>query len=622
MKRSRAVLVAAAAIGVGAGAGALVAGCRPDAVVDRRAVTLHSPRACAPGPGAYALFHAFGDFQPAADAPASEARFVTDVGAELPALPSDARALVVDVSQADSQWTGLASVPESGDIDVLVWPRAASCSLSDEAGAHLGGAAARVDARHVLVTAGDAAAGAPTPRSSVFDLATGASETLAADLLVPRARGATATAVPGSGVVVVAGGAEDRQGTAERYMQGAGFDASPIALGAPRSDHAAVALASGEVLLVGGHGPDGAPIARLEAVDASARRARTAGLASLAFPRARPTALRLASGEVLVAGGVDASGAPVPMLEWLSPDATSATHPPATLVATAERGFVALPGGGALAVIVPDAPDPGFRSVWVISAEGALEAATPVPGTLTRARLLPAPSGAPLLWTGDRWLRWDPWSGAFAPASLAPGAAGPPDGALTLLDAASDPTTADLGLTLWIDATSGVATGVRASTRSAFTVDAASAPLLHDDAEGLAPDRLVLPGVTTAIRFDAGAAGLSLDEGASVVVPDATYAGFTLDVDHQAGRRPLVALRDPSRGEVALEIGGDGCPLGDDPAATHLHVERDGTDVRVRTSSALVTCAHGVRPDARLVVALRGGPGGATARDLRVARRP
>ncbi len=61
---------------------------------------------------------------------------------------------------------------------------------------------------------------------------------------------------------------------------------------------------------------DGNVLASLEAIDPVAQRARTGGLALLAVPRADPVVLRLASGEILVAGGVDATGLPVSTLEW------------------------------------------------------------------------------------------------------------------------------------------------------------------------------------------------------------------------------------------------------------------------------------------------------------------
>jgi hypothetical protein len=68
-----------------------------------------------------------------------------------------------------------------------------------------------------------------------------------------------------------------------------------------RSVHTATALATGEVLVVGGMTAGGGSLGRVELFDPV--QATTAEVASLATPRAGHTATRLADGRVLVAGG-------------------------------------------------------------------------------------------------------------------------------------------------------------------------------------------------------------------------------------------------------------------------------------------------------------------------------
>ena len=109
------------------------------------------------------------------------------------------------------------------------------------------------------------------------------------------------------------------------------------------------------------------------------------------------------------------------MLEWFSADAKAHTKRSQPLVAGDERAFVPLEGGGVLAVVRPSTGVTDFKTVCVISADGVIEPALPIdPATLDTVRLFPGSGGAPVLWTGRRWLRWQPWFGAFQPIADAP----------------------------------------------------------------------------------------------------------------------------------------------------------------------------------------------------------
>lgn len=411
---------------------------------------------------------------------------------------------------------------------------------------------------------------------------------------------------------LVAGGAEPGSkaplATAEVYLPGGDFEAAKIALNDGRAEHGAVRLASGETLLVGGRGASGL-LATLEAIDPRSRRARTGGLAVLAVPRARPVVLRLASGEVLVAGGEDATGAPVGTLEWLAPDASRPTLPRRELPASRVAAFVALPAGGALAVIAPPAGVSGsdWKSVWVVGADGSVEPQLPVQD-LENVSLFAASDGAPLLSTGRRWLRWQPWFGAFQQLLDAPeptlGAGGPRGAAL----AAPEP-----GLAVWLDDRddTSVLRAFRHGSRGAYAP--VPRPQLVKDEGTLAPDRAPSRG---ELRFDV-TRGLLLREGASVFLPDVTFAAVTLELRVTAAS-PLVVLRDAAGAE--LVVGGPDCP--EAVARDVLRVARAGSKVTYEVDGGERRECPMRLPEGRVSVGLRGRPGTAEsgARNLFVRR--
>ncbi|HEY2510211.1 MAG TPA: hypothetical protein VGI39_05125 [Polyangiaceae bacterium] len=584
----------------------LEAACGGGGQVESRTVTLHVPASCAPRvtpSPPFALFYPFGDFQPSGDVTSLP---LDRVGDALSGVPSDARELVVDVTDStDGEWAAHALVPSAGDVDLLLLPSRSPCALTGTLDARGDAALAALDPAHLLIAGGSGTGGA-IPTTVVVDLARGSLQTLASGLLVPRVH-PTATAWSGGGLV--AGGVRPDTGetvaSAEVYSTASGdFDGVPIPLSQARARHAAVTLTTGQTLLVAGVGGSGDLLASMEIVDASVGRARTAGLATV-VKRADPVAIRLASGEILVAGGVDASGAPVSTLEWFTPDGTEPSRQTQTLVASTRSAFIALPAGGALAVIAPDAPVSGFQNVWVLSADGGLEAATPIDGALSDVHLFAGTEGEPVLWTGDRWLVWQPWSGAFTALAGAIGAPGPTG------DPSASP---EPGLGAWLDGTTVHA--LRVGTRGPYASTPTSSPLLVTDPSFTAPDRLVLPGETAPISFDP-TGGLALASGASVFVTDATYAAFTLDAETPGGTPPSIVLRDASTGTESV-LDATACPV---KAGATLHVERSGSAVRVSVDGgASVACAVVPAPDARLSVGFRGTASGSRVRSVVVAR--
>ncbi|MEO8876956.1 MAG: hypothetical protein ABI461_15290, partial [Polyangiaceae bacterium] len=405
--------------------------CQKDAVVDQRVVTLYTladpPKtpeptsACTVPTTAYALYSAAGDFQPDPSSPPQEGHLLNVANPELDAIPAVTRQLSLDVRLGADRWRGFGRVSSSGPVALSLWPIGHECELTTSVDARPGSTLTPYDDHHVLVTGGAGLA------SFIVDFSNGAVTQLSRtqDIDAPRSL-ATATAFDGG--VIVAGGEAGNQPApnAELFDAKSGsFIGDPIVLAQPRAEQGAVLLANGEVLLVGGVGADGGLFPSCVAVDPVQRHATSAGLATLQTSRANPTVLRLTSGEVLVLGGTDVAGKPISSIEWLSKDATQNTGL-ATLPSSAHETFVALAGGGALAVISPDTPGP--TTAFVITPDHQVQQAASISSLPPAAnvRLFDGADGAPLLWTGSSWFRWSPWQAAFVSFSEATSADGTP----------------------------------------------------------------------------------------------------------------------------------------------------------------------------------------------------
>ncbi|MGO8997724.1 MAG: hypothetical protein ACLQVI_30775 [Polyangiaceae bacterium] len=609
-----------------------LAGCNSNPVVQTRTVTIYAPQACASPPSPYALgtspsvlFQPLGDFQPQSSL---ESVPLSEVGAALSGFPSDTQevtAMVSGTGATSAAWAAHSLLASMGNIDLLALPSGTPCTLTDPIGASAGAVLGAIDEGHVLIVGGTPSTdGGAVPATTLIDLTQGTVATLPLGLLIPRTE---ATVTAWSGGVVVAGGvglqstALGTLNTFEIYDTSFGdFTRPPGTLSQARARHGAAVLVSGETLLVGGVDGDGGILGSMEAIDPSTGTSRTAGLAPLAYPRADPIVMRLASGEILVAGGVDGNGVPVPELEWFPADGSQWMGGPenATLVASSNEAFIPLGAGGALAVIAPDANgadggvDDGGTSVnvWGISAEHGLFPATSIGGSLTDVSLFAGDEGAPILWTGDRWLIWQPWVNAFASLTSAIGAPGPTGDPI----ASPEP-----GLGVWTDGTSVFA--LRSGTRGPY---AATLPLVFTDtanmsfAKYVAPDQLISSG---ALTLDS-TSGLTLQPNASVFITDATFASFTLTLDlAQPGEAPpTIVLRDDTGTETVLD--GTACSLTPGSTLQTLQIVRDGSN----TVSASVNggvpaaCTIAPAPGARVSIGLRGGADGSVVQSLAVMR--
>jgi hypothetical protein len=174
----------------------------------------------------------------------------------------------------------------------------------------------------VLVAGGQSAAAGAIASAEIWDPGANAFVPAPGALAFAR-RSHTATRIDGKNVVVAGG--EDATGAAlgavERFVAGTGFQPMMPLVDA-RTRHTATLLDDGEVLIAGGFDAANQPIATVEIYDTRAnggaggtRRAR----GSLNVARAEHAAIRLADGRVLIVGGVDGNGAALRSAEVYDP---------------------------------------------------------------------------------------------------------------------------------------------------------------------------------------------------------------------------------------------------------------------------------------------------------------
>ena len=240
-----------------------------------------------------------------------------------------------------------------------------------------------------------------------------------AEIYVPEARRATATSATSS--------------------------ACAIDLGEPRTKHGAVVLASGETLLVGGIGQSGAPLSTMEIVDPEDaslphERRRDAGAYRA---RARPCCGSRPARSSSLAASIAAT-CPCPTIEWFSPDASRPDQAhgrsrdrPGARVRPARgrrraRGRPPARRASPTSRRSGSSPPTARSSLRCPSIRRTLESAC---GSSR------APTARPCSGPAQRWLRWQPWFGAFQPIADAP-----PRGPRGTAIASGDP-----GLALWLD---------------------------------------------------------------------------------------------------------------------------------------------------------------------------
>jgi hypothetical protein len=578
-----------------------------------RTVRLHIPASCAPKDidSAYGVFYGGGDYEPTEAAPAKQGLRVSD-RATLSAIPNNSRSLIVDLATlADRRsYRGLTLLTEKEgtNLDMLLWPEAiegsSACALGQNLGSRARGTSAAVDDSHVLYTGGQDVNGAPF--TTIANLSNGTVTTVRSGL---TRRLEPSVSSFGKGALI-AGGADFETNapltTAEVLNLATNdFEIARIELSAGRAEHGAVTLSSGDVLLIGGRTVAGATRS-LELIDPVEKRVRALGLTQLEQARRRPSVLRLASGEIMVFGGTDDIGRPVPDIEWIAPDASKRSKATASFFATREVRAVALQGGGAL--LVSDGDLPERTNVWRVSADGAVEPAGKVPMTVGESfYLFPGHDDEALLVANKTWFRFNPWArtNAFSVLSESPGES-PVKGARAV--SAGTP-----GLVMWIDDRSAGAEqdgfaslrGFRfgselgPSTRSPYGRVGAS--LFTESHAGLVPDRLP----SAQMRFDSEE-GVALTEGETITLATYTYAQFSLQMQGTA----RVVVRNEDGTEFVL---GETCGAA---VGEQLSIARSGASVLLNS----VPCALPFKPEARLSLAFRGKPAGSRVKSVTVRR--
>ncbi len=586
-------------------------------------MNVHWLPGCAPGetaPPAVLDLEALGDFDPGADTHA-----VLDESArgERLGVPADSRAFTLEADDGFGHWTGESTLRTTGAVDLSLWPVGGACTLPTPAAypAKGGGQGIGVSDGLVLVVGG---VGAPSS-ALVLDTDSGGATLVDAND-GPRTRRSGATVTAFGNALLVAGGTDTDAGTtlgsADVFdVASRRFEPDRVELESPRTRHAAVTLASGETLLVGGVGAEGRPLATLEAISPASRRYRISGLTDLLVARADPLALRLTDDRVLVAGGTDATGAPVEQLEWLAADASRVELESVALVhadaPTTGRAFVAMPGGSALAVggCTPgsggEAGTAGClpsRDVYWIPRDGAaiaLPNALDVDVDAARPLLAPGAEGRPWLVAsgpgGSRVLRrFDPWLARFVVPESAP--LGPQDPEASFF--AADP-----GLLLWLssDGDAVSLSGFRHGTRNAYSESLT--PLLLASTDGVSLDR---PPVDA---FDTQAHELTLRPAeATLSVTDTTYRDLYLSIDMAGGPPPIVLLGTRA-------FGGEECPWPGAEVSTPytLALERHDTTVRLVAFDTVRECPG---PADRVSVLIEAGGAPVRLRSVRIHRSP
>lgn len=589
---------------------------------------------------------ALGDFEPGNES--AEVLSLARGGTPL-RFPAGTRAVSARVGPAGRGFFGYGERGEDGAVDVLLWPEGNACNVPTDGypgrdgGQALGFAS---DAGLLLVAGGNDARSSNAILGALsLNVANGAVKALAdaesARMQQPRA---FASATPFGSGFLVAGGERpvadvpeldiEPQPHAEIFDPArGGFLEELLPLQSARTHHAAVTLQDGRTLLVGGRTKVGnTSIAQyqLEIVDPDTHRA-SVGEAILG--RIDPTALRLSDGRIFVGGGTTLTGSlSTPAVEWLSADGRPAQQAPNDDVpARFERAFVAMPGGGVLAVggcedrlplSAEDAdactrcahgcePTDGFDAWWIdrdgnvssVSLEG-IAAPRPLllPGSDGRPWLVASLSRAP---TEQQLFRFNPWAQSFEPASAAPNVTWPEPGA-------GKPIAIGTDTFAWIaDAQLALA---KLGERSRYAPDLALV-LSYDPLDPSRPEHLVPdapPG--DAVAYSDGKLVLA-DPSVSVQVADTDYQDVTIRLQIEGKRLPLVLL-GPS------ELGGSDCPWPDGDTrggdADVAIVVRQGERAQLRYHGAESnTCAVG---SGRLTLSLRAGRSRSVVKQLDIDR--
>jgi hypothetical protein len=505
-----------------------------------------------PYASASATYVPSGDF-PSVDAAVSP---MNATGAAL-GIPASTRSLEVTTVTSDGGsalvlWEGVSLVPDAGPVNVLTMPSDTACTLSSCAGNGVvnsallsdpplpqsqgltGETLGWVDAQHALLVGAGVGSG---PTSFVIDLGTGCIQAASPPLL--RARNDASVTSFGAGALVAGGwfggNSQATAETAEVFQSdpnggAGGFTGVPVLLQSARQMHGAVELATGETVLIGGIPPGSTTaLTALESIspaDIAMNKSSSRPLGTtLTVGRLEPTVFGVPTGSIFVGGGFDTTGLALNSVEWLPGQLSSlqqddpdeldmlCTSPSVSMKDVPPWSFAPLEGGAVLAVYPGAAPKGCASNVLIVRSGSAPQVAESLrPPPSPPMLLFAGAQSEPLLVTVDGVTRWQPWFDSFETPS------GPI--ALPLSLPSLTYLSADPGLALWLAGDSQIH-ALRFDTRNAYSTDLPNqAPLLTDDTNEFAPDRLA--GGPDVV-FEEGN-GLTLMNGASVFYTDATFA--------------------------------------------------------------------------------------------------
>ena len=444
----------------------LVAGCQEQAASSTRRIVPHPLPACEVE-GSKLVLSALGDFE------SPRTTSVDLKGSGDIDLPPELVGVEASTSPPGLRGVGYAEPPD--DVQLTLWSAANTCDavadfpVPESRG---GQAMTAFDGGGAIIIAGlDPVTVADVSKSAfawAWDARTGRQLPLA-----NRSHRVTfASATPFGTGALIAGGF-DRKFFPVRYLDTAlvyrdgDIREPPIAIGDARAEHGAVVLASGATLLVGGEDERGVVDTLVSVTPTETPPYGVADLfmlGSLVRARKLPAVLRLATDEILVAGGVDDSGGYVSTLEWFSKD------------------------GRPCAGHARDKATPNQDVFWINNDGTLVEKLPPLTsqqrGT-KKVRLVAAGDGAPWLWNGTAWLRFDPWSNTFSTPDAAP-EDGPDDDMPA-------PVAVDPGLFVWLARHStgdiskpATLRGFRYGVRGPYTIDP---DFVLADPRHLAPSR-------------------------------------------------------------------------------------------------------------------------------------
>jgi energy-coupling factor transporter ATP-binding protein EcfA2 len=563
---------------------ALAVACHKDTVVTSRVVTAWAPTACPVDANGFGTYLALGDYDGSQQPPVHHP---IAAGTNLTEIDTQARELVINASENGANWEGLAPVPSSGDVNVLVLPYLSPCALSGGVGKRTGSTLAPIGTGRVMIVGGNAS---PVPPTYVADLTTGAVTEAKPDLTPPRL-GATVTPF-GDGALVAGGISDSGSGVvmdnAEVYLPSLGGFHGTIALSEQRTNHAAVALADGRTLLLGGsHDAGGSTLLQtLDVIDPTTSSAQEEGFATLVTPRLDPVVVRLSTGEILVAGGKDAVGAPVTSMEWVSFEAGTNELQKPQPWGGAPFTMTALQGGGALVVVA------SAQSSWIVGEAGDIKQAPATLGMLSNPVLFGGAGGAPVLWTGDHFLRWQPWTATWGEFVTIDGA--PPSIQGTIVSP-------DPGLGIWFDANQRQLVALRFDTHNAYSELGTGGSV--DLGNDTSPGELWSP---TLVSFSPDT-GITVTSAANAFVDDRTYEDVAVHVTSESALGACVVLRTTSGQDVILPdpTSADG-GKGPSPGKV-LDVQRSGATVSFSVDGRpYQTSATAIAVGTRVAVGVRG----------------